>query len=263
MILPAARETTAIPYHHRGVWILRSRTDGRWQCLESRAAHHPHGNLEDVDVGQRLSACSRRKCAPSEPGKLAIYRCHHQKLLTTCPEDEIKDIEALRTVAGRPGKIVCMEYYCSLNDRPSLCAGLRWYIGGVRWLSVVIDCHFDRQIFRSAILAIKQEVSPGWNNETFALLSDLVPHLAALLSGKPLTVRFLVGFYTQGPGPPPSRSIPSPSLLTSLATGGCEGCCAFRFLLGAGRSATTGPAQQDRCGIWFPRSGGWRSHSTQ
>ena len=129
--------------------------------------------------------------------------------------------------------------------------GLRWYIGGVLFLSTVIN-YIDRQTLSVLAPNIKQEF--GWNNQTFALL--VISFRIAYALGQTASGRFLdavgirkglsltVAFYSLS------------SMLTSMAAG-LRSLCAFRFLLGAGESANW-PGATKTVAEWFPRSeSGW------
>src|SRR5580704_18097532 len=103
--------------------------------------------------------------------------------------------------------------------------GLRWYIGGVLFLSTVIN-YIDRQTLSVLAPDIKQEF--GWNNQTFALL--VISFRIAYALGQTASGRFLdavgirkglsltVAFYSLS------------AMLTSL-TAGLRSLCVFRFLL--------------------------------
>ena len=69
----------------------------------SRATHYPHGSAENVDLEWRLSLVRRERQRLYRAGKLADLAVL-TKNYAICSEDEIKDIEALRTVVN--GKIV-------------------------------------------------------------------------------------------------------------------------------------------------------------
>jgi ACS family hexuronate transporter-like MFS transporter len=129
--------------------------------------------------------------------------------------------------------------------------GLRWYIGGILFLSTVIN-YIDRQTLSVLAPNIKQEF--GWNNQTFALL--IIAFRIAYAFGQTGCGRFLdavgvrkglsisVAFYSVS------------AMLTSFASG-LRSLCAFRFLLGAGESANW-PGATKTVSEWFPRSeSGW------
>jgi len=108
---------------------------------------------------------------------------------------------------------------------------LRWYIGGVLFLSTVIN-YLDRQMLSVLAPDIKNEFH--WNNQTFALL--IISFRVAYAIGQTASGRFLdtvglrkglslaVGFYSLS------------SMLVPFASG-FRSLCSFRFLLGAGESA--------------------------
>ena len=108
---------------------------------------------------------------------------------------------------------------------------LRWYIGGVLFLSTVIN-YLDRQMLSVLAPDIKHEF--GWNNQKFALL--IISFRVAYAIGQTISGRFLdtvglrkglslaVGFYSLS------------SMLVPFAAG-LRSFCSFRFLLGAGESA--------------------------
>jgi len=128
---------------------------------------------------------------------------------------------------------------------------LRWYIGGVLFLSTVIN-YLDRQMLSVLAPDIKHEF--GWNNQSFALL--IISFRVAYAIGQTASGRFLdtvglrkglswaVGFYSLS------------SMLVPLAAG-LRSFCFFRFLLGAGESANW-PGAAKAVAEWFPRrESGW------
>jgi MFS transporter, ACS family, hexuronate transporter len=124
---------------------------------------------------------------------------------------------------------------------------LRWYIGGVLFLSTVIN-YMDRQTLSVLAPDIKREF--GWNNQTFALL--IIAFRVAYAIGQTLSGRLLdtvgirkgltitVAFYSLS------------AMLTSTAAG-FRSLCGFRFLLGAGESANW-PGATKAVAEWFPRA---------
>jgi MFS transporter, ACS family, hexuronate transporter len=129
--------------------------------------------------------------------------------------------------------------------------GLRWYIGGILFLSTVIN-YIDRQTLSVLAPDIKHEF--GWNNQTFALL--IISFRVAYALGQTASGRFLdnvgirkglsftVAFYSLS------------AMLASTASG-LRSLCSFRFLLGAGESANW-PGATKAVAEWFPRSeSGW------
>lgn len=128
---------------------------------------------------------------------------------------------------------------------------LRWYIGGILFLSTVIN-YIDRQTLSVLAPYIKTEFH--WDNSTFALL--IISFRVAYAVGQSISGRVLdhigirkglsltVGLYSIA------------AMLTSLATG-LKSLCAFRFLLGAGESANW-PGATKAVAEWFPRKeSGW------
>lgn len=129
--------------------------------------------------------------------------------------------------------------------------GLRWYIGGILFLSTVIN-YIDRQTLSVLAPDIKHEF--GWDNQTFALL--VISFRIAYAFGQTASGRFLdtvgirkglsstVAFYSLS------------AMLVSTASG-LRSLCTFRFLLGAGESANW-PGATKTVAEWFPRSeSGW------
>lgn len=128
---------------------------------------------------------------------------------------------------------------------------LRWYIGGILFLSTVIN-YIDRQTLSVLGPYIKADFQ--WDNTTFALL--IISFRVAYAVGQSVCGRFLdhvgirrglsitVAFYSAA------------AMLTSLAVG-LKSLCAFRFLLGAGESANW-PGATKAVAEWFPRKeSGW------
>ena len=128
---------------------------------------------------------------------------------------------------------------------------LRWYIGGLLFLSTVIN-YIDRQTLSVLAPYIKTEYH--WNNADFALL--IIAFRVAYAFGQTASGGFLdqvgtrrglsitVAFYSIA------------AMLTSLATG-LRSFAAFRFLLGLGESANW-PGATKAVAEWFPkRESGW------
>ncbi len=129
--------------------------------------------------------------------------------------------------------------------------GLRWYIGGVLFLSTVIN-YIDRQTLSVLAPDIKHEF--GWNNQTFALL--VISFRVAYAFGQTASGRFLD---TVGIRKGLSSTVAFYSLSAMLAStaSGLRSLCTFRFLLGAGESANW-PGATKTVAEWFPRSeSGW------
>ena len=127
----------------------------------------------------------------------------------------------------------------------------RWYIGGLLFLSTVIN-YIDRQTLSVLAPYIKAEYQ--WTNADFALL--IIAFRIAYSFGQTASGRFLdrvgtrrglsltVAFYSLA------------AMLTSLATG-FRSFAAFRFLLGLGESANW-PGATKAVSEWFPRrESGW------
>src|SRR6185436_18237419 len=128
---------------------------------------------------------------------------------------------------------------------------LRWYIGGLLFLSTVVN-YIDRQTLSVLAPYIKTEYH--WNNADFALL--IIAFRVAYAFGQTASGGFLdqvgtrrglsitVAFYSIA------------AMLTSLATG-LRSFAAFRFLLGLGESANW-PGATKAVAEWFPpRDSGW------
>ena len=128
---------------------------------------------------------------------------------------------------------------------------LRWYIGGLLFLSTVVN-YIDRQTLSVLAPYIKTEYH--WNNADFALL--IIAFRVAYAFGQTASGGFLdqvgtrrglsitVAFYSIA------------AMLTSLATG-LRSFAAFRFLLGLGESANW-PGATKAVAEWFPkRESGW------
>jgi ACS family hexuronate transporter-like MFS transporter len=129
--------------------------------------------------------------------------------------------------------------------------GLRWYIGGLLFLSTVIN-YIDRQTLNILAPFLKQEFQ--WTNSDYALL--VIAFRIAYAFGQTGSGRFLdrvgtragltltVAFYSMA------------AMLTSLATG-LRSFAGFRFLLGLGESANW-PGATKAVAEWFPRrESGW------
>jgi MFS transporter, ACS family, hexuronate transporter len=127
---------------------------------------------------------------------------------------------------------------------------LRWYIGGLLFLSTVIN-YIDRQTLSVLAPFIKAEYE--WTNSDFALLiiAFRVGYALQAASGRFLDrvgtragLSLTVAFYSAA------------AMLTSLATG-LKSFAFFRFLLGAGESANW-PGATKAVAEWFPkRESGW------
>ena len=143
--------------------------------------------------------------------------------------------------AGKP------EFPGKVRAIPSL----RWWIGGLLFLSTVIN-YIDRQTL--SVLAPFLKRDHHWTNADFAWV--VISFRVAYAVGQTLSGRFLdrvgtrkgltitVFFYSVA------------AMLTSFASG-LRSFCAFRFLLGAGESANW-PGATKAVAEWFPkRERGW------
>lgn len=128
---------------------------------------------------------------------------------------------------------------------------LRWYIGGLFFLSTVIN-YIDRQTLSVLAPYLKTEFT--WSNSDFALI--VISFRVAYAFGQTGSGQLLdrvgtrkglslgVSFYSLA------------AMLTSLASG-LRSFCFFRFLLGAGESANW-PGATKGVSEWFPRrESGW------
>ena len=129
--------------------------------------------------------------------------------------------------------------------------GLRWYIGGLLFLSTVIN-YIDRQTLSVLAPYIKAEFE--WSNTDFAML--IIAFRVAYAGGQAVSGRFLdrVGTRTGLSWTVAFYSIAA--MATSLATG-LRSLAGFRFLLGLGESANW-PGATKAVSEWFPRKeSGW------
>jgi MFS transporter, ACS family, hexuronate transporter len=138
-----------------------------------------------------------------------------------------------------------------LTPRNRHWVGLRWYIGGLLFLSTVIN-YIDRQTLSVLAPYIKTEFQ--WSNTDFAML--IIAFRVAYAGGQAISGRFLdhVGTRT---GLTVSVTFYSvAAMATSLATG-FRSLAFFRFLLGLGESANW-PGATKAVSEWFPRKeSGW------
>ena len=129
--------------------------------------------------------------------------------------------------------------------------GLRWYIGGLFFLSTVIN-YIDRQTLSVLAPYLKDQFT--WTNADFALI--VISFRVAYAFGQTGAGQMLdrvgtrkglslgVAFYSLA------------AMLTSLAAG-LRSFCVFRFLLGAGEAANW-PGATKGVSEWFPRrESGW------
>src|SRR5919107_5143509 len=128
---------------------------------------------------------------------------------------------------------------------------LRWYIGGLLFLSTVIN-YIDRQTLSVLAPYIKSEYQ--WTNATFALL--IISFRVAYSAGQTLSGRLLDRVGTRRGLSLAVAFYSSAAMLTALATG-FRSFAAFRFLLGLGESANW-PGATKAVSEWFPkRESGW------
>jgi ACS family hexuronate transporter-like MFS transporter len=128
---------------------------------------------------------------------------------------------------------------------------LRWYIGGLLFLSTVIN-YIDRQTLNVLGPILKEQFT--WTNADFALI--VIAFRAAYAIGQTLSGRFLdrVGTRTGLTVAVTFYSISA--MLSSFATG-LRSLAGFRFMLGLGESANW-PGATKAVAEWFPRrESGW------
>jgi len=146
-----------------------------------------------------------------------------------------------------------VEQSASRLSRQSLppIRNLRWYIGGLLFLSTVIN-YIDRQTL--SVLAPYIKLQYQWTNSDFALL--IISFRLAYAVGQTATGRFLDRIGTRTGLSLTVALYSLAAMLTSLATG-LRSFAFFRFLLGAGESANW-PGATKAVSEWFPRrESGW------
>jgi ACS family hexuronate transporter-like MFS transporter len=128
---------------------------------------------------------------------------------------------------------------------------LRWYIGGLLFLSTVIN-YIDRQTLSVLAPYIKTEFS--WSNTDFAML--IIAFRVAYAGGQTISGRLLDRFGTRAGLTASVAFYSLAAMATSLATG-FRSLVGFRFLLGLGESANW-PGATKAVSEWFPRKeSGW------
>jgi ACS family hexuronate transporter-like MFS transporter len=128
---------------------------------------------------------------------------------------------------------------------------LRWYIGGLLFLSTVIN-YIDRQTLSVLAPILKTEFS--WSNTDFAML--VIAFRVAYAGGQTASGRWLDRVGTRAGLSIAVAFYSTAAVLTSLATG-LRSFAAFRFLLGLGESANW-PGATKAVAEWFPkRESGW------
>ena len=128
---------------------------------------------------------------------------------------------------------------------------LRWYIGGLLFLSTVIN-YIDRQTLSVLAPYIKTEFQ--WSNTDFAML--IIAFRVAYAGGQTISGRLLDRFGTRTGLTVSVAFYSIAAMMTSLASG-FGSLAAFRFLLGLGESANW-PGATKAVSEWFPRKeSGW------
>ncbi len=135
--------------------------------------------------------------------------------------------------------------------QPRTLPSLRWWIGGLLFLSTVIN-YVDRQTLSVLAPYLKRDYQ--WSNADFALI--VISFRAAYAIGQTVSGRFLDRVGTRRGLTITVLWYSIAALLTSLASG-LRSFCVFRFLLGAGESANW-PGATKAVAEWFPkRERGW------
>ena len=128
---------------------------------------------------------------------------------------------------------------------------LRWYIGGLLFLSTVIN-YIDRQTLSVLAPVLKDEFR--WSNSDFALI--VIAFRVAYAFGQTASGRFLDRVGTRAGLTVTVAFYSLAAMLTSFASG-LRSFAAARFLLGAGESANW-PGATKAVSEWFPRrESGW------
>jgi ACS family hexuronate transporter-like MFS transporter len=135
--------------------------------------------------------------------------------------------------------------------RPQPIRHLRWYIGGLLFLSTVIN-YIDRQTLNVLAPILKDQFH--WTNSDFALI--VIAFRFAYAFGQTASGRFLDRVGTRAGLTLTVTFYSFAAMLTSLA-GGLRSFAFMRFLLGAGESANW-PGATKAVSEWFPRrESGW------
>ena len=128
---------------------------------------------------------------------------------------------------------------------------LRWYIGGLLFLSTVIN-YIDRQTLSVLAPVLKTEFA--WSNADFALV--VIAFRAAYSIGQTASGRWLDRVGTRTGLSLAVAFYSASAILTSLGSG-LRSFAGFRFLLGLGESANW-PGATKAVSEWFPRrESGW------
>ena len=134
-------------------------------------------------------------------------------------------------------------------NRPA--TNLRWYIGGLLFLSTVIN-YIDRQTL--SVLAPYLKIEYTWTNTDFAWL--IIAFRVAYSIGQTLAGKWLDRVGTRTGLSIAVLWYSVAAMLTSTATG-LKSFAVFRFLLGAGEAANW-PGATKAVSEWFPRrESGW------
>ena len=128
---------------------------------------------------------------------------------------------------------------------------LRWYIGGLLFLSTVIN-YIDRQTL--SVLAPYLKVQYNWSNADFAWV--LIAFRVAYTVGQTIAGRMVDRLGTRRGLSLAVAWYSVAAMATSMA-GGLRSFCAFRFALGLGEAANW-PGATKAVSEWFPRrESGW------
>jgi hypothetical protein len=134
-------------------------------------------------------------------------------------------------------------------NRPA--TNLRWYIGGLLFLSTVIN-YIDRQTL--SVLAPYLKIEYTWTNTDFAWL--IIAFRVAYSFGQTLAGKWLDRVGTRTGLSLAVLWYSVAAMLTSTAVG-LKSFAVFRFLLGAGEAANW-PGATKAVSEWFPRrESGW------
>ena len=130
--------------------------------------------------------------------------------------------------------------------RPSIITSLRWWIGGILFASTVIN-YIDRQTLSILAPFLKQEYH--WTNTDYADIA--IAFRLAYTIGQTVCGRLMDRVGTRRGLTISVTWYSAVSLLTSLASS-ISGFAVFRFLLGAGESASW-PGASKAVSEWFPK----------
>ncbi len=138
-----------------------------------------------------------------------------------------------------------------MNNHPKPIKHLRWYIGGLLFLSTVIN-YIDRQTL--SVLAPTLKTQFQWTNTDYSYI--IIAFRLAYAFGQTASGRLLDRIGTRNGLSIGVAFYSVAAMLTSLASG-LWSFCGFRFLLGAGESANW-PGATKAVSEWFPRrESGW------